>query len=68
MCINPATVPQPEEVLEGLRGLLAAGTEVMPGIGSDIADPDAHESAYPGTPLAPLPAFLDPGLGPLDGD
>ena len=28
------------------------GTEVMPGIGSDIADPDAIESAYAGTPLA----------------
>lgn len=68
VCINPATVPQPEEVLDGLRGMLAAGTEVMPGIGSDIADPDAHESAYPGTPLAPLLSFLVDGLGPLVGE
>ena len=38
------------------------GTDVMPGIGSDIADPDAKESAYEGTPLAPLLSLLTDGL------
>ncbi len=28
--------------------MMAGGTTVMPGIGSDIADPDAKESAYDG--------------------
>jgi carboxylesterase len=31
----------------------------MDGIGSDIADPDAHESAYPQTPLRPLISLLE---------
>ena len=31
-----------------LRDLLAGGTTVIPGIGSDIADPDAKENAYDG--------------------
>lgn len=35
------------------------GTEVFPGIGSDIADPDVQESAYDGTPLRPLLTLVD---------
>jgi carboxylesterase len=38
---------------------VAAGTEVFPGIGSDIADPDSKESAYEGTPLRALQTLLD---------
>ena len=38
---------------------------VVPGIGSDIADPDAVEIAYDGTPLPPLISFLDDGLAPM---
>ena len=49
-----------------LDEVLAAGTDVMPGIGSDIADPDAHESAYEGMPLRPLLSFLDDGLAPIE--
>jgi carboxylesterase len=45
--------------------LLADGASVVPGVGSDIADPDAIEIAYEGTPLAPLVSFLDDGLAPL---
>jgi carboxylesterase len=66
VCINPATQPQPAEVLAVLEGMLAEGTTVMPGIGSDIADPDAHESAYDGTPVAPLLSFMREGLVPLE--
>lgn len=66
-CINPAV-----EVLGDMRGLvegmLAEGHALMPGIGSDIADPGAHESSYPETPLLPLVSLgeaieaLQPGL------
>lgn len=65
VCVNPATQPQPAEVLAALESMLADGTTVMPGIGSDIADPDATESAYPGTPVAPLLSFMTDGLAPL---
>lgn len=62
ICINPATQPQPIEVTDLLDGLLAEGTTVMPGIGSDIADPDAHENAYEGTPVAGLLSLVRDGL------
>ena len=51
VCINPATQPQPAEVMEMVHGMIDEGTDVMPGIGSDIADPDVVETAYDGTPL-----------------
>lgn len=65
VCINPATQPQAPEVVEMLQGMIDGGTDIMPGIGSDIADPDAHESAYEGTPLAPLLSLVNDGLAPL---
>jgi carboxylesterase len=65
ICVNPATQPQPAEVLAVLQGLLADGTTVIPGSGSDIADPDAPASAYQGTPVAPLLSFMNDGLAPL---
>jgi carboxylesterase len=65
VCVNPATQPQPPEVREMVGEFLASGTDVMPGIGSDIADPEAHEISYEGTPLRPLVSFLDDGLAPM---
>ncbi len=65
VCVNPATRPQGAEVRQLLDDMLADGTEVVPGIGSDIADPDAHEIAYAGTPLRPLISFIDDGLAPM---
>lgn len=38
---------------------IAAGTEIFPGIGSDIADPDSAELSYAGTPLRALRTLLD---------
>jgi carboxylesterase len=64
VCINPVTQPQAPEIVEMLRGMVA-DTPVLPGIGSDIADPDAKESAYEGTPLEPLLSLLLDGVGPL---
>lgn len=65
VCINPATQPQTDEVVALLQSMADGGTEIMPGIGGDIADPDAHESAYEGTPVRPLISFVTEGLGPL---
>jgi carboxylesterase len=63
--VNPATQPQPAEVIEMVDEMLADGMEVVPGIGSDIADPDAVEISYAGTPLRPLLSFMHDGLAPM---
>ena len=65
VCINPATQPLPEEAIASIRGMLDGGTEIIPGIGSDIADPEAKENSYSGTPVRPLLSFIDDGLRPL---
>jgi carboxylesterase len=65
VCVNPATFPLPDEMMSAIRGILEGGTEVIPGIGSDIADPEVTENAYPGTPVRPLLSFMDEGLVPL---
>jgi carboxylesterase len=64
VCVNPATMRQPDEVVEMLQDFLQQGMEVMPGIGSDIADPDVKETAYEGAPIRPLLSLVD-GLGVL---
>ncbi|MGH9138034.1 MAG: alpha/beta hydrolase [Acidimicrobiales bacterium] len=57
-CINP--VVEPSGPLRELAvAAVADGTEVFPGIGSDIADPDSTELAYEGTPLRPLITLFD---------
>lgn len=53
ICINPAVAPQ-ADMLAAVEAMVEAGQAVMDGIGSDVADPDVVESAYPQTPLAPL--------------
>ncbi len=65
VCVNPATVPQPPDVLEMLAEMVDDGMAVVPGIGSDIADPDAVEIAYDGTPVKPLVSFQHDGLMPI---
>ncbi|MEY2444470.1 MAG: carboxylesterase [Ilumatobacteraceae bacterium] len=65
VCINPVTQPQTADIVDMLRDLADGGTDVLPGIGSDIADPDAHESAYEGTPIEPLLSMLLDGVEPL---
>ena len=52
--INAAVAPQQAEVIEMVKGMVDEGELVMPGIGSDIANPDVVESAYASTPLKPL--------------
>ncbi len=65
VCINPATQPQPAELMEMLRGMVNDGVDHIPGIGADIADPDATESAYDETPLVPLISLVEDGLAPM---
>lgn len=57
-CLNAIVTP-PEGMRPVLEELLAAGTEIIPGIGSDIAKPDVTESAYADTPLRPLLSLFD---------
>ncbi len=60
ICVNPAaSADQNAEMGPMLADLLADGTTTIPGIGSDIADPDVTEIAYDGTPVAPLISLLD---------
>src|SRR4051812_4125862 len=56
--INPAVEPAADSFMEALAGMRATGQAVMDGIGSDVADPDARELAYDGTPLAPLESLF----------
>jgi carboxylesterase len=65
VCVNPATQPQPVEVLNMVQEMIDSGVESTEAIGSDIADPDVHETAYGGTPLAAMHSFLSEGLAPL---
>ena len=58
VCVNPAVQSQPDEVLNMVRGMIDEGTITMPGIGSDIADPESSETAYEGTPLPPLMSLM----------
>ena len=53
VCINPL-VQEPEGMREIIEAIAAEGTELIDGIGADIADPDATEAAYPQTPVRPL--------------
>lgn len=64
--INPAVRPQGSEMVEMLCGFLAQGLTTIPGIGADLADPDATESAYEATPVVPLISLMNAlaGLGP----
>jgi carboxylesterase len=52
--VNPLVDPPAPSFCAVLEGFLAAGEEFLPGIGSDIADPDAREVAYDRLPVAAL--------------
>ncbi len=65
ICVNPATLPQPDDVMAMMAEMLDDGTEIMPAIGSDIADPDVTEIAYDGTPVRQLISLVDEGIRPI---
>jgi carboxylesterase len=58
ICVNPATQPQPDEVVQMLQGMVDEGQDRMPAIGGDIADPSQQEIGYDATPLAALISLM----------
>jgi len=50
--VNPFVDPPAESFRDVLRGLLESGTEIAPGVGSDIAKEGSVELAYAGSPVA----------------
>jgi len=65
VCVNPATMPLPDDMMGALDGMADQGIETFPAIGSDIADPDVKESSYDATPVAALISMFRDGVGPL---
>jgi carboxylesterase len=59
VAINALVDPPAESFRDLLRGVLESGTDVMPGIGSDIAEPGVSETAYEGTPVAAALALFE---------
>jgi carboxylesterase len=52
--VNSAVKPYDPGSDDFIQAMIDAGDEFVDGIGSDIADPDAHEPAYAKTPLRAL--------------
>jgi carboxylesterase len=67
VCINPATRTRDPETMAMVDDFIDDGFVVVPGEGSDIADPDSNDIAYDGTPLLPLKSLVDDGIVPMDG-
>jgi carboxylesterase len=68
--VNPLVDPPAEDFTDGIKALLEVGTEVVDGIGSDIAKEGAAEASYPQTPLAPALSLFEgvAGVGSRLGD
>jgi carboxylesterase len=62
--VNPLVDPPAPEFRQVLEGFLAAGEPFLPGVGGDIADPQAREVAYDRLPVAAL-LSLSHGLDAL---
>jgi carboxylesterase len=58
VAVNAAVGMGDAQMRQGLEELLAQGVETVPGIGSDIADPDSHELAYPEVPVRALVSLV----------
>jgi carboxylesterase len=65
VCINPLTVSPTPEVVEMIGEMVADGTEIAPAISGDIADPDAEENGYDGTPLRAALSLMNDGTASL---
>jgi carboxylesterase len=57
--VNPMVEPPDDSFRDAVRQLLDSGTEIAPGIGSDIARPDVVEVTYDGTPLAAVLSLFE---------
>lgn len=65
ICINPLTQPRDADTMAMIDEYIEDGFPIVPGEGSDIADPESSDIAYPGTPLAPLRSLLRDGVGSI---
>ena len=65
--INPLVQPAADELIGMAAGMLDEGTLAIPGIGSDIADPDSSENSYASTPIGPFLSLME-GLRAMQGD
>ncbi len=65
VCINPATRSRDADTMAMLDDFIEDGILVVPGEGSDIADPESHDIAYDGTPLQPLRSLVHDGITPI---
>lgn len=65
VAVNPAVGMGDAAMRQGLEDLLAQGVERIPGIGSDVADPEAQELAYEEVPVRCL-LSLARAMGDLD--
>ncbi len=61
--VNPIIQAPDEEFRQNIATLLEGGTEVFDAIGSDIKQEGMVESAYPGTPLAPVLSLFEAADG-----
>ena len=59
VCVNPATTRETDEMRHMLSDFLDDGVDVIPGIGSDIADPGEAEISYDGVPVRQLLSLFD---------
>lgn len=67
VCINPLTRRRGADELAMIDELIADGFEIVPGGGSDIADPDGYDFSYDDVPLQPLRSLLVDGVAPIEG-
>ncbi len=67
VAINPLVLPAEPSLLEMIGLMLDAGEIVSEGVGADLADPDAVEISYDGSPLAPARSLYQ-ALGTLEDD
>jgi carboxylesterase len=67
VCINPATRTRDPETMAMIDDFVQDGLAVVPGEGSDIADPASSDIAYAGTPLVPLLSLVRDGIAPITG-
>ena len=65
VCINPPTRLRDADTMAMIDDFLDDGFAVVPGEGSDIADPDSFDIAYDGTPLAALRSLLLDGVASI---
>lgn len=64
--INPLVEPPAESFIDMMNGLLEAGIDRVPGIGSDIAKPEVREETYDATPIRPALSMFE-AVGDLSG-